>query len=409
MLKYLSDALQHRRAGPEVPDMAAIAKEGDLASTLLVCRLLVAIAVRCKENKDTIERLRNLGEADMKSLRHAIEQVRGEYRSLGVEAYFAIPCYRDDHIHQIQPEQGATAVQENSLDGSYQSLLLKYQTLEIKYASVMDQKEGALAREKGNQEVIDRLDKELYRVNDEVEILQKRLHDGEEILTNAELEIKKYHKRVSELAQETAELRKKADKNDGLEDELDALRHAEKERNKMKVALDKCRERMQEDADLRQRLKLLEKQNASLTSQSLAFEEERRKNITLTSLVDASRKQISDLSSEAATHKQAMDRLNFELEKMSAELCHVKAKSAKASDALELCQERLREFELMSDPLALPEVMKDQCKEQVFERTQADKPGNKNRFYQDLEHDVGGGLIGIAGTDLKTEVRGFPS
>ncbi|KAA1478139.1 hypothetical protein DENSPDRAFT_787722 [Dentipellis sp. KUC8613] len=76
MLQYLSDVLQYRRAAPEVPDLAAITKNNDVASTLLVCRLLIAIAVRCKKKEEVIERIRNLDQADMQHLKHAIEQVR---------------------------------------------------------------------------------------------------------------------------------------------------------------------------------------------------------------------------------------------------------------------------------------------------------------------------------------------
>ncbi|KAA1478140.1 hypothetical protein DENSPDRAFT_743293, partial [Dentipellis sp. KUC8613] len=121
---------------------------------------------------------------------------------------------------------------------------------------------------------------------------------SEETLANAELELNKYRKRASELTREVDELRKRADETDRLKDELDGLRHAEKERNKMKIALDKCKEKMQEDANLRQRHKLLE-QNARLAN--TALDEERRRNSSLTSLVEDSRKQISDLSREADT------------------------------------------------------------------------------------------------------------
>lgn len=75
MTQYFSDVLRQPTSALDVPDLQAIAKDHNVASTLLMCRLAIAIAVQCEKNKGFIEKIQGLSETDQHYLMKAIEQV----------------------------------------------------------------------------------------------------------------------------------------------------------------------------------------------------------------------------------------------------------------------------------------------------------------------------------------------
>ena len=79
MTQYFADVLQKPTSGLDVPDLQAIAKDHDVAATLIMCRLTIAIGVQCEKNKEFIDKIQGLSETDQHYLMRAIEQVRQVY------------------------------------------------------------------------------------------------------------------------------------------------------------------------------------------------------------------------------------------------------------------------------------------------------------------------------------------
>jgi protein HOOK3 len=75
MTQYFSDVLGQPTGALEVPDLQAVAKDYSIPSILMMCRLTLAIAVQCDKNKEFIEKIQGLSEADQHHLMKAIEQV----------------------------------------------------------------------------------------------------------------------------------------------------------------------------------------------------------------------------------------------------------------------------------------------------------------------------------------------
>lgn len=74
--QYFSDFLGQFTDTLQVPDLQAVAKEYNVPSTLMMCRLTLAIAVQCDKNKEFIEKIQGLSEGDQHCLMKAIEQVQ---------------------------------------------------------------------------------------------------------------------------------------------------------------------------------------------------------------------------------------------------------------------------------------------------------------------------------------------
>lgn len=73
--QYFADVLHQPTHALGVPDLQAIAENFDIAQTLTICRLTIAIAVQSSKKKDVIERIQQLNEADQHALMRAIEEV----------------------------------------------------------------------------------------------------------------------------------------------------------------------------------------------------------------------------------------------------------------------------------------------------------------------------------------------
>ena len=75
MTQYFADVLRQPTGALDVPDLQAIAQDSSVAALLVLCRLTIAIAVQCENNKEIIERIQRLTETEQHALMKAIEQV----------------------------------------------------------------------------------------------------------------------------------------------------------------------------------------------------------------------------------------------------------------------------------------------------------------------------------------------
>ena len=112
--------------------------------------------------------------------------------------------------------------------------------------------------------------------------------------------------------------------------------------------MEKYKKKLQESADLRQNLKALEKQNASLVDKNAALEDEYRKVAAFKPLMESYKAQILDLETKSATKSQEMENLSFQLEELRNRLKVAMVERTKDAESLELYQERVKELELNS-------------------------------------------------------------
>ena len=83
MTQYFSDVLHQPNSALEVPDLQAVAQDYNVPATLSMCRLTIAIAVQCENNKEIIEKIQRLTELEQHSLMRVIEQVMSKVKASG--------------------------------------------------------------------------------------------------------------------------------------------------------------------------------------------------------------------------------------------------------------------------------------------------------------------------------------
>ncbi|EIW85348.1 HOOK-domain-containing protein [Coniophora puteana RWD-64-598 SS2] len=374
-----------------------------------MCRMTLAVAVQCENNKEIIERIQKLNESDQHHLMKAIEQVMTKIDSTTSRRDASeTGMTEDDHYYLLQSERSQALTQKDTLEKVYQSLLEEHRTLQTNYDDAVSEKDDALAQLRDTQRHIDTLrsDKADVMMRAEIDRLRSELQKSEDNLAMAEAELDKNVSLVSDMKRRIDELQSKADEAVRLKDQVDEYRHAADKLQKTENVMEKYKKKLQESADLRQHVKSLENQNADLVDKNASLEEEYRKVAAFKPLMESYRSQISDMENKASTRNQELESLKFELEQCRTKLRITTEERTKDSEALELYQERVRELELMSTrpiPSAKPaEETKDESGNQT-EMTEAELLGEHESF--NLGGELDDAITGTTTTDLKLQIR----
>ncbi|KAH9857802.1 HOOK-domain-containing protein [Lenzites betulinus] len=424
MTQYFSEVLHQPTGALEVPDLQGIAKDYNVNATLTMCRLTIAIAVQCENNKDIIQRIQKLSESEQHSLMRVIEQVMSKARS-SADAGMEVSITEDDHYYQIQSERSRILSEKETLEKVYQTLLEEHRALQTNYDDVVSEKDDALAqlrqaqREADNKKVDSRGDA-MFRA--EIDRLRTDLQKSEDNLAMAESELDKQTVIVTDLTRKVDELQVRADEATRLKDQLDEYRHAADKLQKTENVMEKYKKKLQEAADMRQQVKGLEKQNADLVDKNAALEEEYRKVAAFKPLMESYKSQIAELETKGSARSKEIDALKYELEQTKTKLKLTSEERAKDSETLELYQERVRELELSSQrPVAASRARpqpNDEPPTDTSEFTEAELLGGDAAPRHDLGMDVDAdsdmaglgeeldsAITGTTMTDLKLQVR----
>ncbi|KAH9901630.1 HOOK-domain-containing protein [Cubamyces lactineus] len=420
MTQYFSEVLHQPTGALDVPDLQAIAKDYNVNATLIMCRLTIAIAVQCENNKDIIERIQKLTESEQHSLMRVIEQVMSKVRS-SADAGMEVSITEDDHYYQIQSERSRILSEKETLEKVYQALLEEHRSLQTNFDDVVSEKEDALAQLRQAQREADskRTDSRgdaMFRA--EIDRLRADLQKSEDNLAMAETELDKQTVLVTDLTRKVDELQARADEATRLKDQLDEYRHAADKLQKTENVMEKYKKKLQEAADMRQQVKALEKQNADLVDKNAALEEEYRKVAAFKPLMESYKSQIAELETKASARSKEIDALKFELDQTKTKLKLTEEERAKDSETLELYQERVRELELSSQrPVAASRARppaNGDGEGNMTEFTEAELLGGgaAPRDDVDVDADIAGlgeeldsAITGTTMTDLKLQVR----
>ncbi|KAF8919520.1 hypothetical protein CPB85DRAFT_812128 [Mucidula mucida] len=145
MTQYFSDVLQKPTSGLDVPNLSAMAKDHDITPILIMCRMTIAIGVQCEKNKEFIEKIQGLNEADQHTIMKAIEQVMARINS-STNDTGETSMTEDDHYYRLQSERSQILSEKETLQKVYQTLLDEHRTLQTSYDDAVQEKDEAKAR-----------------------------------------------------------------------------------------------------------------------------------------------------------------------------------------------------------------------------------------------------------------------
>ncbi|KAI9446612.1 HOOK-domain-containing protein [Lactarius indigo] len=393
MSQYFSDLIGQPTDALEVPDLKAVAQFNDVPSILSMCRLTLAIAVHCDKNKEFIEKIQGLSEANQHHLMKAIEQIMARVgHPSGDRGVGERNRTEDDHYYQIQSERSRILSEKATLEKAHQALLEEHRVIQSQLDDAVSERDDAFARAREMLQQADsrRSDKADVMMKAEIDRLRAELQKSEENLAATESELEKQTKVIAELTHRVDELQGHADEAARLKDQVDELRHASDRLVKTENVMEKYKKKLQEGADLRQHVKSLEKQNADLVDKNVSLEEEYRKVAAFKPLMDSYKNQIADLESKAASRNKAYETSLFELEQTRTKLRITEEERAKDSEALELYQEANQHQRQSSQGTETGVIVQGDEDEDMSKR---------------LGGELDDALSGTTMTDLKLQVR----
>ncbi|KAJ2916056.1 hypothetical protein MD484_g4393, partial [Candolleomyces efflorescens] len=418
MTQYFADILQKQTTSLEVPDLQAIAKDSDIPGVLTLCRLTVVIGVQCESNKDFIDKIQGLNEADQHVLMKAIEQVMGKIGEAGTsEPGEAHSMTEDDHYYRVQSERSQIFNEKETLEKVYRTLLEEHRQLQSNLDDVVQEKDEALSQLRTIHREVEgsrRSDKSDTMLRAELDRVRGELQKSEDNLAIAESELDKNTNVVAELTRKIDELQEVADEAAKLKDQLDEYRHAADKLHKTENVMQKYKKKLQESADLRHQLKAIEQQNSDLVNKNAALEEEYRKVAAFKPLMESYKNQIADLEAKNSSRNQDIESLKFELDQTRTKLKISQEERAKDAESLELYQERVKELELTSSHRSSSQGNSrstglSRLNSSASEDFPAVTPTSPNMETDDEVHGLGeeldDAIAGRTTTDLKLQIK----
>ncbi|KAI5983865.1 HOOK-domain-containing protein [Pisolithus albus] len=409
LTQYVEDVLQKPTSSLDVPNLQAAAKDSDVVALLIMCRMTLAVAVQCEQNREIIEHIQRLDEDAQHHLMKAIEQVMVKISTSPDDSSgSATSMTEDDHYYRIQSERSQILAEKENTEKIYAALLEEHRTLQTNFDDVVSEKEDALSRLRELQHDVENRhhDKADTHMRAEIDRLRAELQKSEDNLAMAETELDKQTSLVTDFTRKVDELQVQADQAARLKDQLDEYRHAADKLQKTENVMEKYKKKLQESADLRSHVKSLERQNADLVDKNASLEEEYRKVAAFKPLMESYKNQIAELEVKVAGRTQEVETVKFELEQTRTKLRVTSEERAKDSEMLELYQERLRELELLSH--RTPTVAKGSDHEEETTRSTdvlTDDEVLANEKSLALDEELDDAITGTTMTDLKLQIR----
>ncbi|KAG0096565.1 hypothetical protein BGZ93_004326 [Podila epicladia] len=182
----------------------------------------------------------------------------------------------------------------------------------------------------------------------EMDHLRADLQKSEERRQDQELMINNQMKLISDLSRSEAELRERADEAAFLKDELDEHKHAVERLQKTENVIEKYKKKLEEGADLRRQMKLVEEQNHDLLERNREIEEEYRKVLAFKSLMESYKEQILVLETKASALVKDKVQQEHELRKQGLQLLQLEAGRARDAEQIQVLEETVKELEFSS-------------------------------------------------------------
>ncbi|KAF9037018.1 HOOK-domain-containing protein, partial [Hymenopellis radicata] len=402
MTQYFSDVLQKPTSGLDVPNLSAMAKDHDVTPILIMCRMTIAIGVQCEKNKEFIEKIQGLSEADQHTIMKAIEQVMARINS-STDDNGETSMTEDDHYYRLQSERSQILSEKETLEKVYQSLLEEHRTLQTNYDDAVQEKDEAKARLREARHEVDnrRNEKADGMMRAEIDRLRAELQKSEDNLAMAESELDKNTLLITDLTKKVDELQLQADQADKLKDQVDEYRHAADKLQKTENVMEKYKKKLQEGADLRQNVKALERQNADLVDKNAALEEEYRKVAAFKPLMESYKTQVAELEGKLSQRTQQIDTLKFDLEQSSTKL-KIQQVEREKDQKLSTC---IRSAPVPSSRPSRKETSDEFTEAELLGPAMEEADEEADHADQGLGGELDDAITGTTMTDLKLQVR----
>lgn len=389
-----SEVLEQSPRALASPDLETLARDTSCVELCKLGRLVIGIAVRSDRASEHITAIQTLPLEDQQQLMFAIEQV--------MESLQGIEDDKDaDDLVKVDDEQ---ANEEVRMEKLYLELMESHKSLQSSLNDTLAEKDDFTAELNRYKEEVER-DRNLQAdimMRQEIERLKEQLRKSEDNLAEAEVEVERLAKVTTELTKKTEELQKKADEGVKLKDQMEEYKHASDRLQKSENVIEKYKKKLEEGADVRRQLKIVEGQYAELVDRNAAVEDEYKRVSAFKPLMESYKNQISELESKASDLQRDLNSTRYEKDEVTTKLRATEEARVKEKEEIDLYQERLQELELGNG-------IAKRKKETRGEVNGVEELAANNEVSSDddeiIDENIDDALNGITMTGLKIQLR----
>lgn len=354
VLQYYTEVLEQSSRALSIPDLEALAKEASLKELNKLGRLVIGIAVRSERANEHIAAIQSLPLEDQQQLMFAIEETVSSLQPLKID-------------NPESEEVLDTAISKDSasspeMEKMYYDLLESHKQLQGSYSDLQAEAEEA---KKGHVQYKEEVDKGRdvqadVLMRQEIDRLKNQLRKSEDDLGSSEVEVERLGVLLNDLTKKSNELQRKADDASKLKDQMEEYKHASERLQKTENVIEKYKKKLEESADVRRQLKLVEGEYAELVDRNAKVEEEHQKLVNFKPLMESYKSQIVTLEEKSSKLQREFDTSKYELEQAVIKLQAAEEARIREQEETSLYQERIRELELAgggNKPLAASDVL----------------------------------------------------
>ncbi|KAF9902475.1 hypothetical protein EC991_004851 [Linnemannia zychae] len=339
--RYLEEKQGQSLTKLDPPNLNLIAKDGDSLEVLKLCELVIAVAVQCERNQHYIQKIQTLPEISQHALMISLEQIilalnSGSARESDMEEISV-----DQELAQLHQER-------DELERGNQNLMQELASMNRKYDELLTEKEDLKQRirdlEKASAHA-SQSGKSDFLMRTEIDHLRQDLSKSEDRRQEQEILINNQLKAISDLSRAEADLRAKADEAVRLKDKLDEYKHAIDKLQKTENVIEKYKKKLEEGADLRRQMKVLEDQNMELLDRNKEVEGEYRKVLAFKSLMESYKEQIQTLESKNSTLAKDKNKIEYEARLQNQQIQQIEADRTRDAEQIQLLEDKIRELE----------------------------------------------------------------
>ena len=130
-----------------------------------------------------------------------------------------------------------------------------------------------------------------------------------------------------------------------LKDKLDEYKHAIEKLQKTENVIEKYKKKLEEGADLRRQMKVVEDQNQELAERNREIEEEYRKVLAFKTLMESYKDQILALENKNSTLAKDKNKIEYEAQRQYQQLQQLEADRTRDLEQMQLLEDKVRELE----------------------------------------------------------------
>ncbi|KAF9956540.1 hypothetical protein BGZ65_002621 [Modicella reniformis] len=340
--RYLEEKLSQSLVTLDPPNLNSIAKDGDVRELLKLCELVIAVAVQCENNQHYIQNIQTLPQFVQRNLMLSLEQTIAELNRGGVSG--------DSDTEEIGMDHEIATLhhQRDDLERKNHSLMGELQKMKNNYEELLTEKEELRQRirelERASAQAA-QSGKSDFLVRTEIDNLRYNLQKSEERRIEQEAIMEKQMKEIETLSRAETELVAKADEAMRLKDKLDEYKHAIDKLQKTENVIEKYKKKLEEGADYRRQMRVLEEQNQELLNRNKEVEQEYRKVLAFKSLMDSYKDQIMTLETKNSTLAKEKNKVEYEAGQHQQRLQQLEADRVRDNEQIQVLEEKVRELE----------------------------------------------------------------